>query len=63
MGVSVDSISLAAKGISLAASASSEDQALEYGRRLMESGRFSSVMITNISQAGEGVSFTVVPGR
>jgi uncharacterized protein YoxC len=63
MGVSVGSISISAKAISLAALASSEDQALEYGRRLMESGRFSSVMITNISQAGEGVSFTVVPGR
>ena len=63
MGVSVGGISISAKGINVTALASSEDQALEYGRRLMESGRFSSVMITSISQAEEGVSFTVVPGR
>ena len=59
-GVSLNSVATGSKGISIVGSAATEDEVLKYyGRLLYDSGKFSTVMITSIRVAGDGVNFTM----
>ncbi len=59
-GVSLDSMASDAKGTRISGSAPTEDEILKYyGRLLYDSGKFSKVMIVNMSVDEDGVNFSM----
>ena len=59
-GVSLDVVSTGTKGISISGSADTEDEVLNYGRLLENSGRFSTEVISKITASEDGVQFSMV---
>ena len=63
-GVSLDSVASDSKGIKVGGFAPSEDEILKYyGRLLYDSGRFSTVIINNMTATEGGMSFAMELNR